>query len=162
MRWNQHARKRSFGSPCRLESSVLPAPMDVSPAVPYLFAIITDLHLPICSTQEIVFSLDISLICGNFELCWVRFAVTITRIWQNAIRDSIFRRFNIQRVQDTVDIWTSRCLPGKFWHPPEMISKRSILDLILHLFTYECTDPRDRIFALHSFAEDSPIQTKIN
>lgn len=120
--------------------------------------------------QEVVFNLEVCLICGETELPFSRLVsalsvikprdsgrepsymaeleaiVEIGRLWNLY---SLFREKLTENEKDVFDLYQSP--PKPYSH---IIDETRILDLLEKFGLYECTDPRDRIFALCTMAND--------
>jgi len=106
--------------------------------------------------QEIVFSLDIYLICGNMELSFSRLLVALSAL-DVEIEDYLCDAADEARMQAILKI-------TKLWNRHSFLDQQpkelpvddttQILSLVENFCSYGCTDPRDRIFALYSMATD--------
>lgn len=104
--------------------------------------------------QEIVFNLTITLICGKTELSWIRLTVVLLAhksrqfIQLLGENDDVASTAAITRV---TELWKLHGLSqGQLTGIRR--NNHNILDLVSRFGEYGCTDPRDRIFALHSMA----------
>ncbi|KAH4010688.1 hypothetical protein HBI56_198820 [Parastagonospora nodorum] len=108
--------------------------------------ILTVLNLPyfrrLWIVQEIVFSPDISLICGSFDLSWFRFTTAITKLHGIAIEDSRFQDSHFDEIRATVAMWIDNC-----WHRSAVVPAGMT---------------RDRIYAVQAFATKSKARIDID
>lgn len=107
--------------------------------------------------QEVVFNTDVILFCGTSEITWVRF-VTALGVLQKAFV-GVMSSGDSQRIEVLQVI-------GRLWKRHAMgdeagtygdyglTTSEKILKLVNEFGLYECTDARDRIFAVCSMASD--------
>ncbi|KAH7138054.1 heterokaryon incompatibility protein-domain-containing protein, partial [Dendryphion nanum] len=103
--------------------------------------------------QEIVFNMDVLLLCGDAEISWQRFRTGLS-IYKFCfpITTTLLERLDaIAVVSSLWEINNMVDLPlASDVHHLEVSSDKGIIDLLTKFASYECTDPRDRIFALYS------------
>lgn len=111
--------------------------------------------------QEVVFSLDVTLICGKAELSWLRMSTVLTSNSWPLSWPLQAVGYNAGGIRKMSDLWRQNCVlhgsssshNGRGEH---------ILELVSDFRTYGCTDPRDRIFALFSMSQDNNAHLKID
>jgi hypothetical protein len=108
--------------------------------------------------QEVVFNLEICLICGETELPFSRFIAALSimgdkaDISENAIELNADEKANWHAIATIKNLWNTHSL---FSEPYDYEDKPiRIWDLVETFGVYGCTDPRDRIFAVYSMATD--------
>ena len=129
--------------------------------------------------QEVVFNANVCLMCGDTKLPWTRFVAALSYLasrlhiadtshfttglynpdglapldMPDFSSDSRQRIAAIFRIQE---LWSYYSLSGlTMQHRPNI----EIAQLVHDFALYECTDPRDRIFAVYSMASDiGPMQ----
>ncbi|KAB2100267.1 hypothetical protein AG0111_0g11277 [Alternaria gaisen] len=106
--------------------------------------------------QEVVFNVEVCLICGEMELPFSRLVSALAVVKR---QDSWQDPGNMEKLDTIVEV-------GKLWNFYSLFREKRMEEVslmkntaqILHLLRkfelYECTDPRDRIFALCSMAND--------
>ena len=114
--------------------------------------------------QEVVFNLDIYLICGGMELIFSRLVVALSvlqrHIRVNELSESrmtALKGIKMAALEDIGKLWNRHSLTGIQSHralSSETEAAAQILNLVERFSSYGCTDPRDRIFALYSMATD--------
>jgi hypothetical protein len=115
--------------------------------------------------QEVVFSLEICLICGETELPFPRFIAALSimgdDIIKNVIEPNAGDKASWRAIATIKDLWNTHSLfSGKYNHSDNPIR---IWHLVDTFGLYGCTDPRDRIFALYSMATDvRPTQRRLS
>lgn len=100
--------------------------------------------------QEVVFNLDVTLICGSMDLSWARFCAALNALKTFPTRE-LFQK--VKDIDSMFAIWRSHCMIDRSTTTAHL----NILDLLEQFNHYNVTDDRDRIYALHSMATD--IQT---
>ena len=106
--------------------------------------------------QEVVFNLDIHLICGGMELTFSRLVVALS-VLQRHIRVNELHESRMAVLDEMGKLWNRHSLFGKASRQaPSSTSEGAtqILSLVEGFRLYGCTDPRDRILALYSMATD--------
>ncbi|KAL6708208.1 hypothetical protein ACN47E_003392 [Coniothyrium glycines] len=111
--------------------------------------------------QEVVFNLDVVLLYGALEVSWVRVMIALpnilTRIGYKLPLDNLQKLDALQRM---ARLWREHCGVNVAWiehtetRPTVSTKHASILDIMEEFSQYDCTDPRDRIFALYSMTGD--------
>jgi len=106
--------------------------------------------------QEVVFNLDIHLICGDMKLPFSRLVVALS-VLQRHIRVNELSESRMTALDEMGTLWNCHSLFGigsrrALSSTPEGATQ--ILELVESFRLYGCTDPRDRIFALYSMATD--------
>jgi hypothetical protein len=115
--------------------------------------------------QEIVFSLEICLICGTTELPFSRLVSALSVMEPFTQRDSHYDAARLEAIGEIVKLWDRYSLFGEVQSEREAqerglgmiispIEHTDIISLVERFGSYGCTDPRDRIFALCSMATD--------
>jgi hypothetical protein len=115
--------------------------------------------------QEIVFSLEICLICGTTELPFSRLVSALSVVEPFTQRDSHYNAARLEAIGEIVKLWDRYSLFGEVRSEREAqerglrmtispIEHTDIISLVERFGSYGCTDPRDRIFALCSMATD--------
>jgi hypothetical protein len=102
--------------------------------------------------QEIVFSLEVRLICGETELPFSRFIAALSFV-EACLGRSLSNpamRARMESIAEIRDLWKRYSLLYSIDH--YQTKAVQILQLVEKFASYECTDPRDRIYALYSMA----------
>jgi hypothetical protein len=103
--------------------------------------------------QEVVFSLDITFICGQTELSWLRLSTALMSDRYKSLGIEEETQYNTGSIQEMALLWRQNCIDsnqqGLESNPP-----RHILYLVLESTAFACSEPRDRVFALHSISND--------
>ncbi|CAI6338856.1 unnamed protein product [Periconia digitata] len=111
--------------------------------------------------QEVVFNIDVTLICGSIGMSWARFHVALNILTHiiDSRSFSTYARRKVSEIQHMCTVWKKHCMIeateenlGK-----DTASERSglnMLSLLEQFGNYGVTDNRDRIFALYSMATD--------
>jgi hypothetical protein len=111
--------------------------------------------------QEIAFNVEITLICGKTQLSWFRmYTVLQSYRSRRLIESSQSGMAGIRAVCLAAEEWSRNCLISK--EPSTVASRRHILDLVSASDMYQCTDARDRIFALYSLANHETAHMEID
>jgi hypothetical protein len=114
------------------------------------------------SVQEIVFSLDILLICGTCELTWLRMSTTLATLRQSFGLGKLDRSAHpVASIQKVVDLWVQTSNGDKLALPTYRF-KDHIFDLVSDFLAYGCTDDRDRIFAVLALSYHNNAHMKID
>ncbi|KAB2108399.1 hypothetical protein AG0111_0g3455 [Alternaria gaisen] len=108
--------------------------------------------------QEVVFNVEICLICGDTELPFSRFITALSimggkfDIIEDVIELNADDKANWHAIATIKDLWDTHSLfSGQYNRRDNPIR---IWNLVDTFGLYGCTDPRDRIFALYSMATD--------
>lgn len=115
--------------------------------------------------QEVVFNLDVTLICGVAEISWLRLCVALEIYQLKTLQQTLARKISaIKRIHE---LWARHNLPHGFLLQSSSIQNdeegaggsrngdaHGIADLMTEFVHYQCSDERDRIFALFSMASD--------
>ncbi|KAH8632700.1 hypothetical protein IG631_11334 [Alternaria alternata] len=101
--------------------------------------------------QEVVFNPEVRLIYGDVELSWARFVVTMT-ILSALPRDNPLPKF-WSAVTEIARLWRYYSLFENFSRLSESY-ETDIVKLLGDFDQHECTDPRDRIFALYNMTSN--------
>jgi len=105
--------------------------------------------------QEVVFSLDTHLICGDTELAFSRLMLALSSFPEEDSLDEAADGARISAIIEIEKLWTRHSLFGqRSERTPSFEYEQTthILNLVENFSSYGCTDPRDRIFALYSMA----------
>lgn len=97
------------------------------------------------------------MICGETELSWPRVATTlrsIKEIQERTASQSLAHDFDIQH--EAADLWFDNCV-----HSTPAPAKH-IFDLAAEYSAYQCTDPRDRIYAIHALSKGNNAGTEVD
>jgi hypothetical protein len=105
--------------------------------------------------QEVVFNPEVRLIYGDVELSWARFVVAISIL--SALCD-------LTQTNSYAKLWSGVTKIALLWRYHSLFEQFSdheresydadILKLMDDFYQHECTDPRDRIFALYNMASN--------
>jgi hypothetical protein len=106
--------------------------------------------------QEIVFNNDIILLCGASELTWSRLvsALLVLHSFGSSKLERIVRGKSATLLK-IAEIWRFHCnirdpaLPSVSTQKPD-----NILNIVERFGSYQCSDPRDRIYAVYSMTSD--------
>jgi hypothetical protein len=114
--------------------------------------------------QEVVFSLEVRLLCGKTKLTYSRFVAGLSVLEEQKLDYGSDDRASMNAVFEVGRLWSRYSIFGTSSSEPERHDTRSrlivsnetteILRLVKRFELHECTDPRDRIFALCSMATD--------
>jgi len=106
--------------------------------------------------QEIVFSLDICLICGDTELSFSRFIVALSVLETEVDQcdDAVADKARMHAILKISRLWNRHSFLDQYPKEVQADDTTQILSLVENFKSYGCTDPRDRIFALYSMATD--------
>jgi hypothetical protein len=127
--------------------------VDVRTRNPQFFELVADTF----SVQEVVFSLEVVLTCGRTELSWLRMATTIRSMREIYKQTSSqIQTAESNALHRTADLWFNNCVQSS------PTPAKHIFDLATEFSTYECTDARDRIYAIHALSNGNNAQTKID
>jgi hypothetical protein len=110
--------------------------------------------------QEIVMNTDITLMCGTSEITWIRLATAmqileknLTKIvptkWQRKL-DALQVIINLWRYHNTID----KPKKNNWGNEEQEMEQEGFLGIVNMLSSYNCTDDRDRLFALYTMASD--------
>jgi hypothetical protein len=115
--------------------------------------------------QEVVFSLDICLICGETELSFSRLVAALSDIDGPVPLDDPGDKARVEAIVEIRRLWNCHSLfgprpsdAGSRGVPLAVIERNGrtettdIIGLVEKFRLYGCTDPRDRLFALFSMA----------
>jgi len=105
--------------------------------------------------QEIVFNNDITLLCGSSELSWSRLCSALL-ITQHTRPEAViaFGAAKVDALLKIVHLWKHHCVIDPPEGDPEGIQPENFLNIVDRFWTYQCSDPRDRIYALYSMTSD--------
>ena len=106
--------------------------------------------------QEIVFSLDICLICGDTELSFSRLlvALSVLKTESNQCDNAVADEARMHAILKISRLWNRHSFLDQYPKEVQADDTTQILSLVENFNSYGCTDPRDRIFALYSMATD--------
>lgn len=113
------------------------------------------------SVQEIVFNANIILICGKAEVSWLRMTTALMNIRNSSTSTRVFEARTMNALQKTAELWSS----NNSWNDSESLSKpynKHIINLVSDFCRYDCTDDRDRIFAVHSLSNGRDARMRID
>jgi hypothetical protein len=111
--------------------------------------------------QEVAMSMDITFICGKTRLSWFRLYSVLQSDQYKRLAESSQSDFaGIRAARLTADAWSANCLIGQ--KRSTMAGRKHIFDLVSASSMYQCTDARDRIFALYSLANHRTAHMKID
>jgi hypothetical protein len=104
--------------------------------------------------QEVVFNLDVTLLCGASEITWVRLVTALRVLYDNLIQTTSFiGNEKIEALRIIGRLWKRHCMINEPQAQSSTTpSQDSILDLVERFRLYGCSDARDRIFALYNMA----------
>jgi hypothetical protein len=110
---------------------------------------------------------DILLICGTFELTWLRMSTTISTLEMSLgsiyLYDSAHPFASLQKV---IHLWRKKNKDNSLILPTICISghhpQDHIFDLVSDFHAYGCTDDRDRIFAVHALSYNNDAHMEID
>ena len=106
--------------------------------------------------QEVVFNIEVCLICDETELPFSRLIPALSVMGRQGSRNEPGDKAKVAAILEIGRLWNLYSLHredstgGDF----NIIHQTGILHLMEEFGSYECTDPRDRIFALCSMAND--------
>jgi len=104
--------------------------------------------------QEIVFSLDICLICGDTELSFSRLIVALSVLETDITTYDAADQARMRAILNITKLWNRHSFLGQGSEEADIEDTTQILSLVENFRSYGCTDDRDRIFALYSMATD--------
>ncbi|KAG9195870.1 hypothetical protein G6011_00991 [Alternaria panax] len=114
--------------------------------------------------QEIVFSLDIYLICGGTELTFSRLIAALSVVEKQRFLQDPDDKALMEAVVKIGKLWNRHSLFGtevrevggqdEYFNSVNIWQRTKILSLVESFRSYGCTDPRDRVFAVYSMATD--------
>jgi len=109
--------------------------------------------------QEVVFSVEVCMICGDTEIAFPRFIAALSFIQEEAFPLESDDRARVDAIAKIWRLWSRHSLFGTqpMSSPQSSLYERhsssnDILSLVEAFALYACTDPRDRLFALLSMA----------
>jgi hypothetical protein len=106
--------------------------------------------------QEIVFSLDITLICGKSKLSWLRLSKGLIAFQRMSQSESFWPGDKFNGLKTVVNLWRRNAIMQDLdFSLPSRPHHEHIIDLVIKLSTYGCTDARDRIFAVHALSQQN-------
>jgi hypothetical protein len=101
--------------------------------------------------QEVVFNLDVILICGASILSWARLVAALSILEGIPVHGlSIVEREKIDAIRKIGELWRYYSLIDE----SDRRKDDDIVQLVEDFATYGCTNPLDRIFALYSMTSD--------
>jgi hypothetical protein len=119
------------------------------------------LHLPwfnrLWIVQEVVFNLEVCLICGETELPFSRLVSALSVIKPQDPSREPSRTADLEAIMGIGRLWNLYSLFREQQSALKYYTTTvdaGILHLLERFWSYECTDPRDRIFALCSMTTD--------
>lgn len=109
--------------------------------------------------QEVVFNVEVCLICGEMELPFSRLVSALTVMKPQGSWHEPGNKEKLEAIAEIGRLWNSYSLFRKasteIFFP--FVQTAQILRLLRKFELYECTDPRDRIYALCSMASNVKI-----
>jgi hypothetical protein len=104
--------------------------------------------------QEVIMNADVVLICGASEISWARL-ITILRTYRDLIEKPLdfLGRARLEGLYTVAELWAQDIDEKSAYN-------YTLLGLMSTFYTYACTDPRDRIFAVYSMALDTHATSK--
>tara|TARA_R110002003_G_scaffold123_1_gene11113 strand:- start:377 stop:2065 length:1689 start_codon:yes stop_codon:yes gene_type:complete len=107
--------------------------------------------------QEVVMNVEVLLVCGSSELSWPRLTTALTTIQKTAPQTA--ERIGpgrIEALQHIAWLWKyhAMMLDGPQHGNGSPKRHQDILTILNTFWRYQCTDPRDRLYALCSMASD--------
>ncbi|KAH6848479.1 heterokaryon incompatibility protein-domain-containing protein, partial [Alternaria rosae] len=108
--------------------------------------------------QEVVFSSEVCLICGDTEIAFPRFIAALSFVQEELGLLNDDDRARVDAIVKIGRLWSRRSLfPTQLLGAPlspsrSDIDSNDITNLVEKFALYACTDPRDRVFALFSMA----------
>lgn len=121
--------------------------------------------------QEVVMNTDVTLICGTSEITWARFtaAVEVLRHLCSGTSGAA-PQYKLDALQIIINLWKlhnmskeTKSIQRGFYFPASSEAtddnndndgQENILGIVDTLSSYNCTDDRDRVFALYNMAPD--------
>jgi hypothetical protein len=114
------------------------------------------LHLPWFTrrwiVQEVVFNPDVRLIYGDVEFSWARFVATLSILFAFTQTYPYSKIWDV--VTRTTQLWRYYSLFEQSSNDDRESHDTDIVKLLDAFDQIECTDPRDRIFALYNMASN--------
>lgn len=118
--------------------------------------------------QEIVFNAEVTIICGALETAWINFANAVYCLHQylkpldvlESYHSDLDRAWEILSIARLRDYHEERSIPAAHGMDESEIEEyiECGITTLLHIFCYyECTDDRDKIYALAGLASDLPF-----
>jgi hypothetical protein len=106
--------------------------------------------------QEVVFNLEVCLICGKTELPFSRLVSALSVIKPRGLGCEPSYMAELEAIVEIGGLWNLYSLFREKVTQKErhIMDETRIIGLLKKFVLYECTDPRDRIFALCSMAND--------
>ena len=106
--------------------------------------------------QEIVMNTDIVLICGTSEISWVRLITALDTLRNTLIPTmASIGHGKLEALLNITKLWRYHSMIAESQSNNELPdNEESILAIVDKFWSYECTDPRDRIFALYNMTSD--------
>lgn len=104
--------------------------------------------------QEVVFGLEICLICGDTQLSFSRLVVALYVCEERIYMGATSYKARIQAISEIAKLWNRHSVLGSKSDQTQNEDTTEILRLVENFISYGCADPRDRIFALYSMATD--------
>lgn len=122
--------------------------------------------------QEVVFNVDVLLICGDSQISWARLVAAIEALHESpraynsqvtAANPGVINRAELASLRTIANLWKRHCMiditsQGEY---DAVVGKLGIVHLVENFRHYGCTDPRDRIYALYNMAADI-LPTKLS
>lgn len=108
--------------------------------------------------QEIVFNIDVLLVCGAAEISWIRLWSGLdVSVPYHYTQDEDSSRIGRQvaKLKIIYDLWTHHSMKKSHSQTPWDVMETGILDIMTQFAEYRCTDDRDRFHALYSMATDT-------
>jgi hypothetical protein len=113
--------------------------------------------------QEIVFSLDITLICGKSKLSWLRLSKGLIAFQSGLQSNKYMLGDENKGLWKVADLWRRNAIVQDLdSSTPSRRHHEHILDLVIEFRIYGCTDGRDRIFAVHALSQQNHARVAID
>jgi hypothetical protein len=104
--------------------------------------------------QEVVFNLHVNLICGGMELNFSQLVVALRVLERRMIVAHGADGARMRAIAEIGKLWNYHSILGEQSNWTRSGYSARILSLVENFSCYECTDARDRIFAVYSMATD--------
>jgi hypothetical protein len=96
--------------------------------------------------QEVIYGRRVTVHCGNVSVDWNHFASIVVASYRNGAIVELLSEESQQSAKTVVQIGRSRHLTR---------SKRSLLSVLLDTNSTQCSDPRDKVYAVLSLANEA-------
>jgi hypothetical protein len=103
--------------------------------------------------QEAVSNIDMTLFGGENEISWERFSAAFKRV-QGLLSQNAFRSTNLIPIYSLMSLWRWRALGEENHDNHTSEAELNILELMDKFEESECSDPRDRVYALVSLSKN--------